>query len=398
MVVRDLRQRAARQGAGLTTADYELFNTATTYLRGLKYARAHGLEAEYGVAFDNAARRVAGELVREQRDYSLGQLLLQAMVAVIGLAAVAAGVFLVPIAPERLIVVLLILARLAGPFQYVQVAMQQIGYTSAAYRSLDGLTECIAAPPQAPPARTGPGLARAPEIRFRGVSYTSGEAGLLHDISCEIPAGRVTAVIGPSGAGKSLFCDLAVGLLSPCAGRVEVDGVALEGEMLRRLRISLGYVAQDPFSIEDNLRASLTWHCGAVGDDEIWRALEIVGAAGLVRGLSQGLDKPTREPGLYSGGERQRFRLAHALLRRPRLLILDEATNALDIDSEIEVLRTLREAARKSTVLLVTHRLSTVSIADKVLLLEGGRLVWAGPPQDLPSRAGMRAETRAGPG
>ena len=399
LALRFLRRRAALQGIALTEADFELFNTATTYLRGVKSARAHGLEAEYGATFGAAARRVARELLRQERDYSLARVAAQSMVAIIGLAAVAAGAFLVPVAPETLVVVILILARLSGPFQAVQEGLQSIGYSAAAYRAVLDLTDEVQdRPARAAPARTER-LDHAPTIRFRDVSFVAGETELLSGIDCTIEAGRITALTGPSGAGKSLFCDLAVGLLSPQSGRVELDGAPLEEEAVVRLRRSLSYITQEPLVLEDTLRANLTWGCGEVSDDEIWNALEAVGATTLARNLNGGLDGSMRAGGSrFSGGERQRFRLANALLRRPGFLVLDEATNALDLESEMAVLQNLRLAAPGATLLMLTHRLSTLALADHVLLLERGQLSWAGPPDAFGPAAGLRlSATQADP-
>ena len=376
-----LRRRAVRQGSDLTEADFALFSTTTTYLGGLKPARAHGLETEYAAAFTATARRLAEERVRQDRDYVLSRLSVQAAVAMVGLAAVAAGVFLVSVPPERLIVLILILGRLSGPFQSVQSAAQYIGYATAAYASLNALTGQIGQrdPAVAPPP--GRPLERAPAISFHDVSWSGGGAELLVEIDCEIPAGRITALTGHSGAGKSLFCDLATGLLTPRSGRVELHGAPLDAGLIARLAASLAYVGQEPFVIEDTLRANLCWGCGQVSDEDIWRALDAVGAAGLARGLAGGLDGSVRAGGSrFSGGERQRLRLAHALLRRPKFMVLDEATNALDLDAERAVLAGLRRAAAQATVLMVTHRPSTLDIADHVLVLERGRLAWAGPP------------------
>lgn len=384
LALRTLRRRAVRHGAQLTEADYELFNTATTYLRGLKHARAHGLEAEYASAFDRAARRVAAHHLRQERDYTFARLALQTMVALAGLAVVFAGTSLLAVEPERLIVVILILARLSGPFQTVQAAMQQIGHAAPAYGSLCALTEG----PQNRPDDPGSAqkLDRAPTIRFREVSFAASGADLLTDIECEIAAGRVTGLVGPSGAGKSLFCELAIGLIEPQSGRVEIDGQVLDEALLPRFRASIAYVSQEPFLLEESLRANLTWGCGDVSDDAVWAALEAVGATALASHLDGGLGGSMRAGGSrFSGGERQRFRLAHAILRRPSFMILDEATNALDADAEMSVLRGVRRGLPETTILMVTHRVSSLEITDRVLVLERGSLVWAGAPARLAS-------------
>lgn len=391
--LRGLRRRARQRGEALTEADYALFETTATYLRGLKPARAHGLEGRYAAAFETAARRVAAEIVRQSRDHSLAGLAMQSLAGAVGLAAIAAGVFLVPTGPAILVSVLLVLARLGAPLQAIQAAGQQIGHAAAAYRSLCRLTGEVGrlAPPASAPAEP---LARPPAIRFRDVGFASAEAAILAGIDCEIEAGRVTALTGPSGAGKSLFCDIAVGLLAPETGRVELDGAPLDAALTARLARSLAYVAQEPFLIEDSLRANLIWGCDGVTDHAIWRALDAVGAAGLARGLDGGLDGWMRSGGSrFSGGERQRFRLANALLRRARLVVLDEATNALDAESERAVLAGFRRAAPEATMLIVTHRpASLAGIADRLIVIENGRLAFAGTPSGAARRRQKAAQ------
>jgi ATP-binding cassette subfamily C protein len=191
-----------------------------------------------------------------------------------------------------------------------------------------------------------------------------------------LPAGQVTALAGPSGAGKSTLCDLAVGLLRPDAGTVLVDGRPLAGEVAATLARSVSYVGQEPFLLDESLRRNLCWGCGPLSDGEIREALDLVGAAGLVEQLAGGLDGMIRADGLrFSGGERQRLRLARALLRRPQLLVLDEATSALDYAAEEQVLERVLAARRGATVLMVSHRPGIVRLADQVVRISGGRII-----------------------
>jgi ABC-type multidrug transport system fused ATPase/permease subunit len=184
---------------------------------------------------------------------------------------------------------------------------------------------------------------------------------------------------------------------------VLLDGAPLEGALAGRLRASVAYVGQEPFLFEDSLRHNLCWGCAAapdsIGDAEIWQALETVGADDLARGLEGELDGRIRAEGMrFSGGERQRLRLARALLRRPRLLVLDEATNALDLDAESRVLRAMLAALGGATVLMVSHRLGNLRLADHVILLEGGRLAETGPVAALARDPSSRTGALLAPG
>jgi ATP-binding cassette subfamily C protein len=259
-------------------------------------------------------------------------------------------------------------------------------------------------------------LDAAPAIEFRGVSWHAPAAAgsprgaaetaegtcerpPLDRVTAVIPAGRVTALVGESGAGKSTLCDLAVGLLTPTEGEVRLDGRPLDPALARRLRASVAYVGQEPFLFEDSLRHNLCWGCGPVQEAEIWQALETVEAAGLARRLEGGLDGRIRRDGArFSGGERQRLRLARALLRRPRLMVLDEATNALDLEAESRVLQALFAARGGASVLMVSHRPANLALAEHVIVLEEGRLAETGPTAGLAADPASRIAAMLGRG
>ena len=400
--LRWLRDRAERQGVELTGVDLTLFQTVSGFLRGLKPAKAHGLEGAYVAAFEHSASRVAEQRRAFAFDDSLARLLLQTASGGIAILAILLGLFVLDTRSENLIVTLIILARLYSPLQALQNSMQGIRHAAPGYRA----TRAIAGPANADaaPARMVPSepLEAAPGISLAAVSWRGGEAGgpaVLDQVSAEIPAGRVTVLVGESGAGKSTLCDLAVGLLAPSSGAVTLDGAALEGALAGRLRASLAYVGQEPFLFEDSLRHNLCWGCPPVGDAEIWAALETVGAADLARGLEGGLDGRIRTEGMrFSGGERQRLRLARALLRRPRFLVLDEATNALDHEAEARVLTALLAARDGATVLMVSHRPGNLRLADHVIVLEAGRLVETGPVAALARDAASKIGALLAPG
>lgn len=379
--LRWLRERAGHHGRELTAEDLALYQSVGGFLGGLKPARAHGLEREYLDAFVGAAERVAARHRAYAWEGALGRLLLQTASGGIGILAILTGVFALDTPPENLVVTLIILARLYSPLQAVQNALQGIRHAAAAYagaRAIAGTPAEEAEPdrPDVPAPPAAPPLDAAPAIAFEAAGLRKpGGGAILADVSLRIPAGTVTLVAGDSGAGKSTLCDLAVGLQEPDAGRVTLDGAALDPALAARLRASVAYVGQEPFLLEDSLRRNLAWGCGPVTDGEIWDALEVVGAAEIARGLEGCLDGRVRADGApFSGGERQRLRLARALLRRPRLLVLDEATSALDPDAESQVLEAVLSARDGATVILVTHRPETRRFAGQVVTLAGGRV------------------------
>ena len=227
--------------------------------------------------------------------------------------------------------------------------------------------------------------AKEPEFVLRGPEF------VLRGIDLAIEAGLLTAVVGPSGAGKSTVADLVNGLLLPARGRLLLDGRALTQAELRQWRRQVGYVGQETVLFHQSVRENLLWAKPDATDDELREALEMA-SAGFVYELPGGLETIVGDRGvLLSSGERQRISLARALLRKPTLLILDEATNALDVENEARILDAIREAVRSSkqegrgalTVLMIAHRPSAVRRADRIFEMEDGRIVRSGTWEEL---------------
>jgi ATP-binding cassette subfamily C protein len=262
----------------------------------------------------------------------------------------------------------------------IQSAAQYVAHALPAYLKIKAL-QAELAPVQEPRAGTAVVTERlAGAVEFRGVSYSHGPRGSgnpagLSDMSFRIEPGSFVGLVGPSGAGKTTCADLLVGLYPPQSGSIVVgDGQPLRGTTLAAWRESLGYVSQDPFLFHDTIRRNLLWARHQASEADLWAALELAGAGELVRRL--GLDTVVGERGtLVSGGERQRLALARALLRRPGLLVLDEATNAIDQDGEGEILRRIAALPNRPTIVMIAHRASSLAFCDRLIALEGGRLV-----------------------
>jgi len=213
---------------------------------------------------------------------------------------------------------------------------------------------------------------------------------LLHGIDMDAPAGSTVAVVGSTGSGKSTLTSLLVRLVDPVSGRVTLDGTDVRDVAPGGLAASVAYVPQTTFVFDDTVRGNITLGLEdgplAVGDDEVWAALRSARAESFVAALPHGLDTRVGERGAsLSGGQRQRLAIARALVRRPGVLVLDDATSAVDPTVERQILDGLRDAAGV-TVVVVAYRRSTIALADQVVHVEHGRVVDRGTHEDLMGR------------
>ncbi len=228
------------------------------------------------------------------------------------------------------------------------------------------------------------------EIRLLDVSFYFGKEKVLDSISMSIHAGQMTALVGPSGAGKSTIADIIMGLYVPDFGQVTVDGMPLTSKRLSSWRTQIGYVSQDTVLFHDTVRANLLWANPMSSEKTMLEALE-VSAAEFVLEHRDGLDMIVGDRGLLlSNGERQRIALARAIIRNPALLILDEATNHLDVENERRVLQSILRVRGQMAILTVAHRYSAIRNADKVYLIDCGKIMESGSYIDLEEDVGGR--------
>lgn len=210
---------------------------------------------------------------------------------------------------------------------------------------------------------------------------------VLRDVSFTVPAGRTVALVGPTGAGKSTIAALAARLVDPTGGRVVLDGVELPRLTAGSLARTVSLVAQVPFAFDDTVRANVTLDRPGLTDEVAWSALRLAEADGFVAALDDGLDTVVGERGTtLSGGQRQRLTLARALAGQPRLLVLDDATSAVDPRVEAAILAALRNSEIATSILIVAYRRATIALADEVVYLDQGRVVDHGTHQQLLAR------------
>jgi ATP-binding cassette, subfamily B, bacterial len=229
---------------------------------------------------------------------------------------------------------------------------------------------------------------RAANLDVRSVRYGYGDGDVLHDVTFTVEAGQTVAVVGPTGSGKSTLTTLVVRLVDPASGQIVLDGIDLRAVARGGVAGAAAVVAQQTFLFDDTVRGNVTLG-GDQSDDAVWAALRVAQAEGFVSALPGGLDTRIGERGMsLSGGQRQRLALARALVRRPRLLVLDDATSSVDPRVEAAILAGLRETpGEPATVVVVAYRKATISLADEIVYIEHGRVLDRGTHDELLARS-----------
>jgi subfamily B ATP-binding cassette protein MsbA len=396
IVVAAITREVKATGEGNVAANNELATRLWASLNGLRVIHSFGRERFELARFTGASRAA--------RDLSLRLALITArngpateilITAIIAAAALLVGAGLVDVATLAAFVV--ILYRLQPRIrELVAARVALLGYQGSVLEvmRLAGIGE-----PEAPPStgRACPTLADA--IRFEAVTFRyrerEGGAPALDKVSFEIRRGTTVAVVGPSGAGKSTLLDLLLRFREPQGGRITVDGTPLAELDPAAWRGRLAVVSQDPYVFDDTVRFNILYGRPDATDAEMVAAAKLALAHDFVSALPHGYETPVGERGVrLSGGQRQRLALARAMLRRPDLLLLDEATNALDSLTEQAVQQALARFAHDRTILIIAHRLSTIEKADHIVVLDHGWVVEQGDFPSLVARNGLFARMR----
>ena len=284
------------------------------------------------------------------------------------------------------------LGMLAGPMRMLGVTM---GMAQRAVASGNRMFEildrdpAIESPPDAPSLPAGGG-----EVELRGVTLRyDGSSAALSDVDFTLQAGKTVALVGPSGSGKTSLVALIARLYDPTEGTVLVDGADVREVDVVSLRSEIAFVADDSFLFTASVAENIAYAHPEASREQIEAAARRAQADAFIRELPEGYETRVGERGLtLSGGQRQRIAIARALLADPRILILDDATSSVDARTEAAIKTGLKEAMAGRTTVIIAHRLSTVSLADEVVVMDAGRIVDRGTHEELLQRCGFYVE------
>jgi ATP-binding cassette subfamily B protein len=386
LAVRVFQQALQRAYRSVRERVGELLGAVAESVVGASVIRAYGVQDRTAARIDAAVRRTQKAQVRAQTiaatTFSAGEM----AAAVATGAVVVVGVLLGvdgQISVGRLVGFLFLVTLFVQP---VQVATEVLNEAQNAVAGMRRVLEVLDTPTDVADPQPGRVLPPGPvAVRFEGVSFAyPGGPEVLHGVTLEIPACTRVAVVGETGSGKTTFAKLLTRLMDPTRGRVLLSGIPLDEVAFSSLRSRVVLVPQDGFLFEADVADNVRYGRPGAGDDDVVLAFTELGLADWVDQLPQGLRTPVGERGeALSVGERQLVAVARAYLADPDLLVLDEATSAVDPATEVRLQRALDSLTRGRTTVAIAHRLSTAEAADEVLVVDAGAVVQRGPHSRL---------------
>ncbi|MFV9656118.1 ABC transporter ATP-binding protein [Pseudomonas sp. NY15366] len=380
------RHQALRLGQRLSEAFRKMHANVQDSLTGIRLSKTLGLEEAHLLQFEQAMHNLRGQ--QERFSASTGKT--KALFQCSGVALLAlylyVGLEFLSVEVVQLLTLVLIFARLIPLFAALQQQIHQWLHAVPALISGENLLlQGLAAAEQASDTPVNWQMQHAISLRNVHVRYAEREHTALDSVSLDLPYLSTTAIVGPSGSGKSTLADIVAGLLAPDVGTITVDGVPIDASNRLSWRHNVAYMTQDVFLFNDSIRNNLLCGHEEASEDALKEALHQA-AADFVFDLPRGLDTQIGDAGVcLSGGERQRLALARALLRKPLLLILDEATSALDQDNELRIRDAIGKLQGTITILIISHKPTTLEHATQMIELDRGRLVRcsSNPPLDV---------------
>ncbi len=392
--IQQLLRRLRKHSKARAEERGEITATIAERLGAIKLIRAYGTEEREAQRFQDQSDRYRKRVIRTQRYSSLTSPVSEIFGGVLVITIIWAGTTRlfgtggVPLAPEALIAFLIASLKMMSPIKSLSQFPAVLAVALASAERVFHLLDLPASDIDQPGAIDA---TFSQSVAFEDVSFRYGEGDpVLRDISFSIARGEVVALVGPSGAGKTTLVDLLPRFHEPTSGRILMDGQPLNRLRRKSLRALMAVVGQDTLLLNDTVAANIAYGQPGVDRARVERAAEAANASEFISQLPFGYDTMLGERGTrLSGGQRQRIAIARALLRDSPILILDEATSALDAESEKLVQEAIERLMQDRTVLVIAHRLATVRDADRIVVLNEGRIVESGNHDELFKRGGL---------
>lgn len=369
------RMSAVTHGARLSLAQSDLTEDIGRFFDTLKIAKAHQGEEWRIRQFALRMASLRDTQFAYMRDTVRLRLTLQMAAAIVIALVIQLTLATHHLTGPEVLVFAGVLLRATPIAQQIMQGAVSISHALPAYQAVVDLTAQAEAAADPVVEAEAPPLEEAIRCHEVGLRHGPDMPIVLDGLSLSLPYGTISVLCGPSGSGKSTLADVLGGLLRPSSGHLSIDGEMLTEDTTHAWRRRVAYVPQDALLHAGTVRENLVWNTGDVTDDALWEALGLAAAEDFVRQLRQGLDEPLGpRGGRLSGGERQRLSLARALVRRPRLLILDEPSSALDAETERTLATTVAGLRGRTTILVITHRDPWTWAPDYVHHLSRGRI------------------------
>lgn len=378
--------RAAKMtGKKETNYTNQIYTLAVEQLEGIKTTKSYGEEETNVQHFQESTQQIMEnrlQFIKNQTEVKM----LFSLATVIAFSLffyIAWEVFSLPI--TELMIFIFLFARIIPKLISLQQSIQNLLNMLPAFAEAQKISQKADLEKEGLQKGSISTISFEKELSFQEVSFGYNDL-LFNKLSFSLPAYQTTAIVGASGSGKSTLADLVMGLLLPQKGKVSIDSQELSTQQIYSWRKSISYVPQETFLFHDTIRKNLLWAKNQASEEELQLALKQA-AADFVMKLPSGLDTIIGDRGVrLSGGERQRLALARALLRKPSLLVLDEATSALDSENEQKIQSAIEHLHGKMSILVITHRLSTIRNADQILVLKAGKIIEQGNWSQLNSQ------------
>ena len=375
-------------GENITENTRNLYNSIMQQLEGMKTIKSFGIQDENIRIFSNQTNQVAYGYLDAIKSYADVKLLFDVGTVIMLAIIVLVLIQMIKIPIANLLILIYIFLMMIPQFSIIQSSYQ---YFINSLPAFDNITElekqCLLNSDTN--NSTGKEIVLTNEINFHNISFSyQGEDHFkIKNLTLQLPVGKTVAITGPSGAGKSTVADLIMGLIKPDDGEIRVDNVILSQENLTSWRSRIGYVAQETFLFNETIRFNLLLSYPKANEKNLIDALKLAAAYDFVEKLPEAMDTYIGDRGVkLSGGEKQRLALARALLRKPSLIILDEATSNLDSENEKRILNSVERLHGDITILMIAHRLSTIRNADQIYFMENGKIIESGTWDELLSK------------